>query len=296
MMTQKLIFFTADRKGLTSTSADHIANMAKEMVRSLQTSLNDLTFYSTSISLIGTQDKEVLSVGASADQLDNVKATLHKIAKAYSLIAWLREAIKRKEELLMQIKNLSDDEYCKLANDKFQPYPPRRESLTEEEYWNSLSMNERNRFYELQTVAAVLGKAVHPDGAMANAREDLTKHIKNPRQVTGEGRDALIYSYSPTVEPEKVEEVYFEIQKQYREVQAKLNGMKAECMRAVKDSEIRINAEYSAALAHATNHNNEVMARKALYIKEKAKEIGAYKILIPDSLKEIYEEVNALGK
>lgn len=48
-MKKDMIFFSTEGKGLTSTSANHIANLAKEMVREIETSLAGLTLYSLSL-------------------------------------------------------------------------------------------------------------------------------------------------------------------------------------------------------------------------------------------------------
>lgn len=53
-MDKDLIFFSAGGRGLTSTSANHVANMAKEMIRILEARLAAMVFYSTEVSLIGS--------------------------------------------------------------------------------------------------------------------------------------------------------------------------------------------------------------------------------------------------
>ena len=93
-MKKDMIFFSKEGNGLTSTSANHIANLAKEMVREIETTLANLTLYSTSVALIGSDSVNILSEGDNADALRDVRSDLHTIAKANSLIAWLREAIK----------------------------------------------------------------------------------------------------------------------------------------------------------------------------------------------------------
>ena len=62
-MKKDTIFFTADGKGLTSTSANHIANLAKEMIRNILTSLDEMTFYSTNVSLISGNKPHTLNQG-----------------------------------------------------------------------------------------------------------------------------------------------------------------------------------------------------------------------------------------
>ena len=91
------VFFAEN--GLTSTSANHIANLAKEAYQNLENELNSICFYTTKVSLLGTSTKEVLHYG---NQLIDV-TKLDKIAELKSLIAWLREAIKAKEQLTRNV-------------------------------------------------------------------------------------------------------------------------------------------------------------------------------------------------
>ena len=295
-MDKDLIFFSAEGKGLTSTSANHVANMAKEMIRTLEARLAAMVFYSTEVSLIGSGSVNVLRNGADADDVKNLSAIMHRVAEAKSLIAWLREAIKAKDRLMRRTEDLSLEEFAKLEGIKIPEVPVMESALTEDEYYGSLSLEERNRYYELETVAAVLGQAIHPGGSFATARDALATRLKTPREVSGDGRDTLIYTYTPTVDPEAVEEVYFKIQKQYREAQAALNAIKFECERAVKESELAARNEN----LNATKAYNErvAMLRDELskYNLERVKAVGDMRIVIPESLREIYNEVTSLGK
>lgn len=295
-MDKDMVFFSTDGQGLTSTSANHIANLAKEMIRGLEASLSSLSLYSTSVSLIGSDKSNLLAQGAGDSELIDVQRKLHAIAKAKSLIAWLREAIKAKERMLKEVESMSTDDYIKLKGLQPLKFPTRGEALTEDDYYASLSLDERNRYYELETLSAVLGKAIHPDGAFANARDNLISRMSHPRDVKGDGRDTLIYSYIPTVDPQEVESLYFILQKQYREAQARLNAIKFECQKAVKESEVAVATEYARKIDEVDNYAKRVSADKAAYIKERVREIGDYKILIPQSLQGIYEEVSHLGK
>lgn len=295
-MDKDMIFFSNDGQGLTSTSANHIANLAKEMIRGLEASLGSLTLYSTAVSLIGSETSDVLTKGSQPDKLKDVPRKLHAISKAKSLIAWLREAIKAKERLLGEATAMTNSDYIKLKGLEEIKRPEEGHALTEDEYFASLTLDERNRYYELETLSAVLGKAIHPDGSFANAREQLNERLQQPREVKGDGRDTLIYSYSPTVDPQEVEDLYFHLQKQYREAQSRLNAMKFECQKAVKSSEVAVSTEYARELEKFTEYYQNISAERTAYIKKRVREIGDYKIMIPQSLQEIYNEVAHLGK
>ncbi len=295
-MKKDMIFFSTEGKGLTSTSANHIANLAKEMVRETEASLEGLTFYSTSVALIGNDSVNTLREGDTSETLGKIKAQLHTIAKANSLIAWLREAIKAKERLLKEVDDLTLNDFMKLQGIKKPDMPTRGTALTEDEYYASLSVDERNRFYSLEALASVLGKAVHPAGVIANAREQLNERLKNPKTIEGKGRDALLFFYTPTVKTSQVDEVYFAVQKEFREVQASLNAIKYDCLKAVKESEIEVQTKYADDYAKYQAEITRIQNEMSTYEKKRTREIGSFKIRIPDSLVDIYERVAHLCK
>lgn len=291
-----MIFFSPVGEGLTSTSANHIANLAKEMIRGVETSLASLVLYSTSVALIGTESSDELVKGATDEELQAVNGKLRTVAKAKSLIAWLREAIKAKERMIKEAEALTLRDFAKMREIDLPKPPEKAPALTEEEYYGSLTLDERNRYYETETLAAVLGKAIHPDGSFAAARDALDKRLQSPREVKGDGRDTLIYTFTPTVEYQAVDDLYFRLQKQYREAQATVNSFKYECQRAVKDSQVAADTKYADELADYNKQTQLLSARLSAYIKERVREIGDYKIVIPASLKDIFTEVSHLGK
>ncbi len=295
-MKKDMIFFSKEGKGLTSTSANHIANLAKEMVREIESSLSSLTLYSTSVALIGTDAVDTLNEGDTAETLKNAQEQLHRIARANSLIAWLREAIKAKERLLKEAEELSTETYLRLSNQAAPIAPEKEPSLTEDDYFASLSVDERNRYYSLEALASELGKAIHPNGSIAVARERLNERVKMPKEIMGSGRDALIYTFTPTVELQQVDDIYFALQKEFREVQASLNAIKFDCQKAVKESEIESQTAFLDKYANYEGERLRIQNEKSAYIKKQVREIGDYKIVIPDSLRDIYDQVAHLGK
>ena len=280
-MKNDMIFFSKDGQGLTSTSADHVANLAKEMIRGLETALSNMAFYSVSVSLIGSETSELMSKGRDSEELADVPRKLTAIAKAKSLIAWLREAIKAKERMLKEVSDMTDEDYMELKGIKPVEYVAPAPALTEDEYYASLTLDERNRYYELETFAAVLGKAIHPEGSFATARERMLATILNPRKAVGQGRDTVIYAYEPSLDEKEVDDLYFKLQKQYREV---------------KESELEYASEVALRRKRFMDEQQRIADEAAVYRKERARAIGNYKIVIPQSLSGIYDEVTQLGK
>lgn len=295
-MKSDLTFFSTDGRGLTSTSANHVANMAKEYVRSIEMDLDSLSFVSTNVSIIGSDITNQLTYGSNQNDLLEVIPKLRKIAKANSLIAWLREAIKAKEHLNDEVRRMTLQQFCQMNNYDYPVYPTMDISMTEDDFYSKLSVEERFRYYEAEALAAVLGKAVHPGGSLADAREQLIEAMKSPSVIQGEGHDALIYSYSPNVESEEVDIVFFNIQKLFREAQAKVNAVKHECSEAVANSDLEVKVKYGDEMEL---YNREIDKYTALMNAYKAKrkiELDNLKIRIPEALEEIYSEVNRLGK
>lgn len=295
-MKKDMIFFSADGKGLTSTSANHTANLAKEMIRDIETTLSEMSFFSTTVTLIGGEKPNVLNCGVSTEEMESVVSLLHQAAKAKSLIAWLREAIKAKERLISEAAGLTLTRYAEDKGIELKPRPTLKDALTEDEYWASRPIGERCRYYSLETLAATLGKAIHPGGSFADARKELQSKIKKPHDVEGKGRDTLIYSYAPTVEEGAVEDIYFRLQDQYRDAQSRLNALKHDCMKAVEESSVAVKSDYAKALADWTNDRKLLEAELAEHIQRRTKEIAALRITVPESLTEIFEKVANLGK
>ena len=105
MENPNLIFF--GDAGLTSTSANHVANLAKEYVQNIETELANCSFYRESVALIGTKDFNILSEGMDDEAVKKIPNLLQKVSEANSLIAWLREAIKAKKTLTEQVDCMS---------------------------------------------------------------------------------------------------------------------------------------------------------------------------------------------
>lgn len=246
-----MVFFAnEDTEGvkLSSTSANHIANLAKEYIQGVETQLNNICFFNTEVALVGSVGgASTIQTGETSEVLNYLQPMLEAVAHAKSLIAWLREGIKAKENLMKDLQNIGLEDWCKENGLTYPEAPNRGHVLTEVEYYASLPIKERNRYYQLETEAAVLGKYIHPDGHLSDARKELKDKLQHPHKVDGKGRDALIYTYTPTVNVAEVDNVFFELQKKHREVQAQLNAMKYSCEQAINESTSKMDSEYMVA-------------------------------------------------
>lgn len=299
-MQKDLVFFKKEGEegvALTSTSANHIANLAKEYIQGVETQLNNICFFDVRVALVGTlADANIIQTGESSEVLDSLQSLLEGVAQAKSLIAWLREGIKAKENLMKGLQTISLEDWCR-ENGMVKPETPNYgHVLTEVEYYASLPIKERNRYYQLETEAAVLGKYIHPDGHLSDARKKLKDKIYHPHKVDGKGRDALIYTYTPTTSIAIVDNVFYELQKKHREIQAQLNAMKYSCEQAINESTNKVNTEYMAASQKYQAELKDVLGAFKTWKDEKSQEYSKLKIVIPHSLLGIYNTINSLGK
>lgn len=299
-MVEDMIFFKKEGEegvALTSTSANHIANLAKEHIQSVETQLNNICFFNTEIALVGNiGGASTIQIGKTPKVLNNLQSMLEEAAQAKSLIAWLREAIKAKENLMKSLQAVNFNTWCIKNGLTIPETPEYGHVLTEEEYYASLPIKERNRYYQLETEAAVFGKYIHPDGYLSNARKELKDKLQYPHKVDGKGRDALIYTYTPTVNEVDIDNVFFELQKKHREIQAQLNAMKYSCEQAINESTNKVNTEYMAASQKYQAETQDMLGAFKTWKDKKAQEYSKLKIIIPNSLLDIYNTINSLGK
>lgn len=298
-MQKDLVFFKKEGEegvALTSTSANHIANLAKEYIQGVETQLNNVCFFNVEVALVGSTSKNIIQTGRTSEVLNKLQSMLEGVAQAKSLIAWLREGIKAKENLMKDLQNISLGDWCEEYEVVKPVAPTYGPVLTEVEYYASLPIKERNRYYQLETEAAVLGKYIHPDGHLSDARKELKNKLQHPHEVDGKGRDALIYTYTPTIFIAEIDNVFFELQKKHREIQAQLNAMKYSCEQAINESTNKVNTEYMAASQKYQAELKDVLGAFKTWKDEKSQEYSKLKIVIPNSLLGIYNTINSLGK
>ena len=96
-------FFTTNKSevALTATSANHISNLAKEAYERLEAKLENTSFIKETIQIIGSTAETTVKL-STAGLISLAPNVLEEIYEYKSLIAWLREAIKEKENLFKE--------------------------------------------------------------------------------------------------------------------------------------------------------------------------------------------------
>lgn len=288
-MEKNAAFFGS--KGLTATSANFVANLAKEYVDRILTELDNINFLNKDIEIIGSDKKNRVKSGVTslADVADKLKA----IADAHALIAWLREGIKAKDAMAYELKMLN---YENWSGKKPAEAPECPTYLTREDIISEMTAEERNRMYALKSAAAVYGKFIHMGEAFSEAKKDLAERIVNPIDYLANGTNTIINYYTPSISVEEVENTFFELQAKYRECQAQYNKIEHDINSRLLADKSSKDAEYSQAMAAYNAKHKEELCALEEYRNKRANEINDLKIIIPASLEAMYQTVQQLGK
>lgn len=292
--------------GLTTTSAQHVKDIAGHYVDDLKQKLNSITFVNTNISIIGSDNPTLINRGWTLEELNSLNKILFKIAKAQSLQAWLGEAISAKTALQDSVKSYSISDYCQENEIEYPKLPKDPQHVTEQQWLDTLSIKDRNRYLTLQTFCAVVGNFIHPSPLSRlskpsttnfhSARENALNYDKNPFSVTERGSDTIIYSYKPSISVDDINNKYFELQTIHRQYQAEFNALKHQF-------EVYRDSKYEKAMRdHAIEYNEkaarieEIRAEWDKEFERLSQGASKLKIIIPDALKSIFDEINNLGK
>ena len=290
--------FLTKAGGITSTSANTLANWAKNEAFAATIELASLTFVNTRIELINGENPKTVGVGVK--DTARVGTLLERIAELNSFNAWMREGIKAKERLLEDLEDLDVEDYAELQSIDMPQRPESPSAVKTEDVLNEMDVKKCNNYLTLEAFAATYGKYVHSTsdstGAVARARNELAERIARPTKVEGSGRDSVLYSYTPSAPMAEVDAMFNVLQETQRSYEQQLNAIKYSIESEVNNRNAKAYGEYNNAL---TAYQAEMKAlREALYeykIKERER-IGRLKIVVPNELKEIYEYLNSLGK
>ena len=276
-------------KGLTSTSANFIANKSKEIFEGIEKELDEFTFVNVTYKVAGAEPI-LVEAGKSLDWLKTKIDELDKIGKLKALNAWLREAVKQKDDAQEELRNKDMIRWLCEKEEKIMERP-RLNAVTEDMIINQMTVGERQKYLELEAQAANIGKIIHRDGSFNKARK-IVKNQMGKQDVTGVGTPSLTVSmYSSSVPVEEIDKLFMQLQDKFRKIQAELNGIK----HAIKEKETK---ENDRLLSEYQTQQNEYDAwykmKNAEFSQFKNNEmqrIADLKIIIPDNLKDIYEYV-----
>ena len=94
--------------GITSTEGNYLANISKELLEAANGRLANVRFFNTSVAVIGSNDRQYMSMGNT--DLSFILTDLETVCNMNSFCAWIREAIKEKENQQRVINSMTMEE------------------------------------------------------------------------------------------------------------------------------------------------------------------------------------------
>ena len=280
-------------KGITSTSANYLANLAKEVSKSAEAQLRNICFTNKTVELINGSKKS-LCIGWTETQ--KVEELIVRIANMNSFCAWMREAIKAREEALDKINNLSMEQFCKLKDIEYPERPEAPHTVVAQDIYDEMNIKDKNNYLRLEAFAATFGKYVHPDGSVSKAREDALYREQVPNEVSGDGRDMVIYGYSSSISTKEVDAMFMELQNKQREFEKQLNAIKHQANEEANKLTSAAMQEYKKEYDKYSQAISKIRTDMNLYIANGREEIANMKIVIPEKLQDTYVYLESLGK
>lgn len=281
-------------EGRTSTSANHLCNLAKEHYQHLEQMLTSQSLVTKTVSVVGQGSPNILINGIT--DLSPMQKALKEIAQCKALIAYFREGIKAKEKLEKQVKDYGSEKPQFIES-----FPEREAYLTEEDIMATWPLEKRVRYYALEAKAATYGQHIHPDQAFAEQRAVFHKALVGKSIIKERENYVLIYESKPTLTLEEVESTFFTLQNIHREAEAELNSLKQEIKDALNADKLQKDNVYAVAyqqyMSAREEYNNTLQALEiadSVKRTELSKTVSKLKILIPDNLKDMIKKLENL--
>ena len=285
------VFFA--EKGITSTSANHVSNKGKELLKSEQAILDNINFVNTTMSLLyGGNCKTITNGMKPDDSFESMHKTIAKIANLNAMSAWIHEAIKAKTEILEYVQSLSIDKWAKEQNIELPNAPGKEFPITESDVIGTWDVAKRNKYYVYESYCSLVGKFIHPKGAFYEAKAKMNNAVQNPNKVEGSGRDAIIYSYEPSIPVSDVNSEYDWLSTELRHKEAEFNKMRQEIIDAITEDKLAKAQKFDDAYTKYIDTMESIRNKFDMWKTKTVKEISALKIYLPQGPKQTYDEIN----
>lgn len=289
------------KNGLTQTEASHLCNIAKEMLEAEENYLNSISPIKTTVSIEGdasrtfTKPSTIVKFSAT-----DVKVSVLKKGDIYKVSAWLQEGIKAKQVLMKQVEHISSlfDLPQTIIDDNKELFDNQPKALYEhldpEDDSNKylLEVDDLCAYFTHEAAAAHIGKAIHPTstGFIKNWRYQL-KNI-TPLDIKEAGKTVLVTQTEPLIATEDIEILFFDLQKEHREHESKLNYFRSK----IKDLVVENNKKHFQQSMEINSWNDKVNNIIINFRNLELQKVSALKIVIPEQLKETIDFIQTFAK
>lgn len=294
-MKEKNKIFFGDH-GITATSANYLANIAKEEVVQDREELDEANFITETIRKVSSGvAPDIAREGKDDVYVAGIPKLIQHIAAMDSFCAWIREAIKAKEDEVNYWSSYTVQDYADSIGETVPMYV-QKEHVTEDDIIAEMNVKEREEYLALNSTAAAFGQYIHPLGKLNIARKALHKGLANPSKLVDRVSDTYVFSNQASAKPELVDSVFDSLQNSHRTYEQRLNSIKSRIKDEVTRRNQEIDAENAEEIRRVIVQTEELNIRFREYVRGKLAETQKLKIVIPEKLKPVYEYLNLKGK
>lgn len=289
------VFF--GESGITSTSATYLCNIARELLKDIESSLNNISFITEEVTLFGSENKIRTKEGYNLSELSDLDSKLIKAAQLKAFIAWMSEGIKAKDVESERLKEYTLSDFTK----DFPEYIVQRSenSTLDINYGlGKLSISERVKYLFSEALTSSIGKYIHNNGALRKAYSELLNIAHNKVNITTEAKDSIVVVTNkiPSVDTKEVEKIMLKYQDLRRENEKVLNSLKSKVKDYDHEYQMYLNLEQKVDVESYKEDMEIVRSKYNEYVLNKRSEIENFKIIIPDELRDIYNTLHTLSK
>lgn len=283
--------------GVTSTSATYLCNIARELLKDLEASLNNVSFITEEVSILGSENTVKTKEGYNASELSDLDSKLMEAAELKAFIAWMSEGIKAKELESTRVSRYTLSDY--ISDFPEEAIPEVKDIKEDLEYGiGKLTISDRVKFLYSEAFASSIGIYIHKNGSLKKAYEELLNIAHNKVNVETDAKDSLVLITNkiPSIDVADVEKILLKYQNLRREHEKELNSIKSKVKNLDYEYEVHLNLEHKSKLEQYKQEMSVLRSKYHAYVLNKMEEIKNLKILIPKELEKIYNYLNMISK
>jgi len=261
--------------GLTFSEANYVCERIKERLKPIQDLVSSIETHTSSI------DGEPLD---TFTKVDDIGGKLNEIGSLYAISAYLRTAIKEKENRL-EIVNKKLNEVLVKAEQEVKPIDyellNQLRDVTIEDYLKTLSLEDMVCYKEAEAKAAHIGKYIHNFDEVRNQLNK--KELITFKEV---GEQVFKIKNTPLYELSELQQLQEQLLAEHREYESEVNFYKAQFRTYQNNCKLQYEQELQCLLQERQAKVNALVVEKTAELTKLKETIANYRIVVPNVYKE----------
>lgn len=266
--------------GLTSSEANYICERIKERLKPIQDAVSHIPTHTA------TLDGERLDKFA---KIENIDTKLTQIGSLYAISAYLRTAIKEKDDRLNEISQkiveIRQKVEQKVDEIDFKSLE-KIKKVTIDDFLKTLPLEDVVNYKESEAKAAHIGKFIHNFDTI---REEITrKELISFKEV---GEKVFKIHNIPLYELQELQNLQENLLAQHRKYESEVNFYKAKFREFENQSKLQYEQELLRLSQQRQDKINQLVIEKTTELTQIKEEIAQFRIVIPNRYKAEIDEL-----